>query len=78
MEASECQKPNCGSVRMALGSPLHTVASLGLRHLTSAEISLEVPSGSRHFASLEKIQCDIRQRALDSESDEPFRLLQCH
>lgn len=41
------------------------------------KISIEVPSGSRKFASLERRQYGIRKRALDLESDDLFELLQC-
>lgn len=58
-------------------SPTSCHVSGSLLSHCKMKIALEVFSGSRKFASLERRQCGIRKRALDLESDDLFELLQC-
>lgn len=62
MEASECQRWNDDNDRMALGqSPAHRHFSGSWLSHCEVEISLEVPSGSRQFASQQRRLCGIRE-----------------
>lgn len=62
MEASECRRRNDDNDRMALGqSPAHHHFSGSLLSHCDVESSLEVPSGSRQFASQWRRLCGIRE-----------------
>lgn len=65
---------------MALGKSPQCLLWVFAFSLFKMEISVEVPSGCRQCASLEKRECGIRKKkkALDLESDEPSEFLQCH